>query len=169
MHVHTIEPDPTLDTPVIQQINEALLDASPYWTDSYDILMPAGEFVGYIEIPEDMFDIMIYIRGSQAGETIIHGGIHNTTGCCEVFNVHLIGARDILDSEDFIVSNLLLPIGALIFMLFCCTKYGWGFDNYIAEVNKGTGIKITPKLKWYFQIVVPILIVGILISGLIGL
>ena len=98
MHVHTIEPDPTLDTPVIQQINEALLDASPYWTDSYDILMPAGEFVGYIEIPEDMFDIMIYIRGSQTGETIIHGGIHNTTGCCEVFNVHLIGAGKELDA-----------------------------------------------------------------------
>ena len=84
-------------------------------------------------------------------------------------NVHIIGGRDILDSEDFIVSNLLLPLGSLCFTLFCCTKYGWGFDNYIAEVNKGKGMKISPKLKWYFQIVIPILVIGVLISGLIGL
>ena len=52
-------------------------------------------------------------------------------------NVHLIGGRDILDSEDFIVSNLLLPIGALVYTLFCVSRYGWGFDKYIAEVNEG--------------------------------
>lgn len=56
-------------------------------------------------------------------------------------DVHIIGARDVLDSEDFIVSNLLLPGGALVYLLFCVTKFGWGFDNYIAEVNKGSGLK----------------------------
>ena len=81
-------------------------------------------------------------------------------------NVHLIGGRDILDSEDFIVSNLLLPIGSLVYLLFCVTKWGWGFDKYLAEANRGKGLKLSPKLKPYFQWILPILILIILIQGL---
>ena len=82
-------------------------------------------------------------------------------------DMHFIGARDVLDSEDFIVSNLLLPGGALIYLLFCVTKWGWGFDRYLAEVNKGKGIKMPAFLKPYFQWVLPVLILVILIRGLI--
>ena len=82
-------------------------------------------------------------------------------------NLHLIGGRDVLDSEDFIVSNLLLPIGSLIYLLFCVTKWGWGFEKYCEEANTGNGIKISKKLKPYFQFILPILIVFILIQGLI--
>lgn len=82
-------------------------------------------------------------------------------------NLHLIGGRDVLDSEDFIVSNLLLPIGSLIYLLFCVTKWGWGFEKYCEEANTGDGIKISKKLKPYFQFILPILIVFILIQGLI--
>ena len=82
-------------------------------------------------------------------------------------NLHLIGGRDVLDSEDFIVSNLLLPIGSLIYLLFCVTKWGWGFEKYCEEANTGDGIKISRKLRPYFQFILPILIVFILIQGLI--
>ncbi|MBR6239044.1 MAG: sodium-dependent transporter [Lachnospiraceae bacterium] len=82
-------------------------------------------------------------------------------------DVHLIGARDILDSEDFVVSNLMLPIGALIFLLFCVTKYGWGADKYLEETNTGKGMKMSPKLIFYFKYFLPVLILVILISGLI--
>lgn len=82
-------------------------------------------------------------------------------------NVHLIGGRDVLDSEDFLVSNLLLPIGSLIYLLFCVTKWGFGFDKYIEEANTGSGLKISKKLKPYFQFILPILIVIILIQGLL--
>ncbi|MBR5360623.1 MAG: sodium-dependent transporter, partial [Lachnospiraceae bacterium] len=82
-------------------------------------------------------------------------------------NVHLIGARDILDSEDFVVSNLMLPIGALVFLLFCVTKYGWGAEKYLEETNTGEGMKMSPKLIFYFKFILPILILVILISGLI--
>lgn len=82
-------------------------------------------------------------------------------------NLHLIGGRDVLDSEDFIVSNLLLPIGSLIYLLFCVTKWGWGFEKYCEEANTGDGIKISKKLKPYFQFILPILIVFILVQGLI--
>ena len=82
-------------------------------------------------------------------------------------NLHLIGGRDVLDSEDFIVINLLLPIGSLIYLLFCVTKWGWGFEKYCEEANTGDGIKISRKLRPYFQFILPILIVFILIQGLI--
>ncbi len=82
-------------------------------------------------------------------------------------NVHLIGARDILDSEDFIVSNLLLPIGALIFVLFCVFKIGWGADKFFDEVNTGKGMKMSKKLLGYYRFILPILILVILISGLL--
>lgn len=81
-------------------------------------------------------------------------------------DLHLIGGRDILDSEDYLVSNLLLPLGSLVFLLFCVSKWGWGFDNYLAEVNEGKGLKISPLWKNYFRFVLPILILLILVQGL---
>lgn len=60
-------------------------------------------------------------------------------------DLHIIGGHDVLDSEDFIVSNLLPPCGSLVYLLFCVSKWGWGFDRYIAEVNKGEGLKLSPK------------------------
>ena len=82
-------------------------------------------------------------------------------------DIRLMKGMDILDSEDFLVSNLLLPGGSLVYLLFCTTKWGWGFDNYLAEANAGKGLKLSPKLKPYFQFVLPILILVILINGLI--
>lgn len=82
-------------------------------------------------------------------------------------DLHLIGGRDVLDSEDFLVSNLLLPIGSLIYLLFCVTRWGWGFDNYLKEANIGKGLKISKHLKLYFQFLLPVLILIILIQGLL--
>ena len=81
--------------------------------------------------------------------------------------IRIIGARGVLDSEDFIVSNLLLPGGSLIFLLFCVTKWGWNFDRYLAEVNTGAGMKLSPAFKPYFRYVLPFLILVILIQGLL--
>lgn len=72
----------------------------------------------------------------------------------------------VLDLEDFIVSNLLLPIGALIFLLFCVTKWGWGFDNYLNEANTGKGMKFPKALRGYVTFVIPCMIIVILILGL---
>ena len=82
-------------------------------------------------------------------------------------NLHPIGGRDILDSEDFLVSNLLLPLGSLVYLLFCVTKWGWGFDHYLEEANTGKGLKLGRFLKPYFQFVLPVLILIILIQGLL--
>ncbi len=82
-------------------------------------------------------------------------------------NLHLIGGRDVLDSEDFLVSNLLLPLGSLVYLLFCVSKWGWGFDHYLEEANTGKGLKLGRFLKPYFQFILPILILIILIQGLL--
>ena len=72
----------------------------------------------------------------------------------------------VLDIEDFLVSNLLLPLGSLVYLLFCVTKWGWGFDKYLAEANAGRGVKMPRALKPYFQFILPVLILVILIQGL---
>ncbi len=81
---------------------------------------------------------------------------------------HPIGGRDILDSEDFLVSNILLPLGSLVYLLFCVTRWGWGFKNYQAEANLGKGPKVASWMKWVFLCVLPIMILAIFIIGLIG-
>ena len=72
----------------------------------------------------------------------------------------------VLDIEDFLVSNLLLPLGSLAYLLFCVTKWGWGFDKYLEEANTGKGLKMPRALKPYFQFILPVLILVILIQGL---
>lgn len=81
--------------------------------------------------------------------------------------VRLIKGMDILDSEDFLVSNLLLPLGSLVYLLFCTTRWGWGFEGYLKETNTGTGMKMPKGLKNYFVFVVPVMILVILIQGLL--
>ncbi|MBQ8304560.1 MAG: sodium-dependent transporter [Clostridia bacterium] len=70
----------------------------------------------------------------------------------------------VLDLEDFIVSDLLLPIGSLVFLLFCVTKKGWGFDNFLNEVNTGKGIKLPKALYGYLKFVLPVIIIILAIS-----
>ena len=73
----------------------------------------------------------------------------------------------IMDLEDFIVSNLLLPIGSLLFVLFCVTRYGWGWKNFTEEANQGEGLKIPGWLRPYCTFVLPIMILVILVVGLV--
>ena len=74
-----------------------------------------------------------------------------------------------LDLWDFLVSNNLLPLGSLLFVVFCATKrYGWGWDNFVAEANAGKGLKVQNWMKPLFCYIVPALIVFIYIIGLIN-
>ena len=73
----------------------------------------------------------------------------------------------IMDLEDFIVSNLILPGGSLIFILFCTTRYGWGWDKFIAEANEGKGLKFAQWMRPYCTFVLPVIVGIILVMGLI--
>lgn len=74
----------------------------------------------------------------------------------------------ILDLEDFIVSNVILPIGSLCYLLFCVTRYGWGFDNYIKEANTGDGLKVPKWIRIYATFVLPVLLIFLIVQGWIG-
>ncbi len=76
-----------------------------------------------------------------------------------------IAGKGIMDIEDYAVSNILLPVGSLFYVLFCTTRYGWGWDKYFAEVNEGKGIKLPKYLKPYFKYVLPIIIVAVLVMS----
>ena len=73
----------------------------------------------------------------------------------------------VLDLEDFIVSNILLPGGSLIFVLFCVSRYGWGWDSFVNEANTGKGLKIKKWMRPYMTYVLPIIVAIILILGLV--
>ncbi|MBO5312360.1 MAG: sodium-dependent transporter [Clostridia bacterium] len=74
----------------------------------------------------------------------------------------------ILDLEDYIVSNILLPLGSLIVVIFCNYKIGWGFDSFQAEANTGKGAKIKGWMRVYFRYILPIIIGIILVYGIIS-
>ncbi len=82
---------------------------------------------------------------------------------------HPMGAEStILDLEDFMVSNVILPIGSLIYLLFCVTRYGWGFDKYLQEANTGEGLKIPKGIRIYVTYILPVLLILLILQGWLG-
>lgn len=72
----------------------------------------------------------------------------------------------VLDFEDFLVSNILLPLGSLVYLMFCVSKYGWGWDNFQAEANTGKGLKIQNWMRLYVTYVLPLIVLFIFAFGL---
>ena len=80
-------------------------------------------------------------------------------------NVKIMGLS-IMDFEDFVVNNILLPAGSLIFVLFCVSRYGWGWKNFVAEANTGDGPKVANWMRLYMTYAAPAVIIFIFIFGL---
>ncbi len=74
----------------------------------------------------------------------------------------------VLDLEDFAVSNVILPIGSLCYLLFCVSRFGWGFDKYLEEANIGEGLKIPKGLRFYMTYILPVLLLFLIVLGWIG-
>ncbi len=71
----------------------------------------------------------------------------------------------ILDLEDFIVSNMMLPVGSLVYLLFCVTRYGWGFDHYLKEANTGEGVRMPGGVRFYVTFILPVLLFFLTVKG----
>ena len=78
------------------------------------------------------------------------------------------GTSSVLDLEDFLVSNILLPIGSLLFVLFCVTRYGWGWDKFVAEANEGKGLKVAKWMRPYMTFVLPVFVLALFVFGMIN-
>ena len=71
----------------------------------------------------------------------------------------------ILDLEDFLVSNVILPIGSLCYLLFCVTRFGWGYDKYFKEANTGEGLKLPRWIRAYVTYILPVLLIFLILQG----
>ena len=136
------------------------------WGCLFFMFMTFASFSTVIAVFENIMSFAIDMFGWSRNKAALVNGVIiliASLPCVFGYNIwsdlNLIGGRDVLDSEDFIVSNLLLPIGSLVYLLFCVTKWGWGFEKYLDEANTGKGLNISKKLKPYFQF--------ILIQGLV--
>lgn len=92
--------------------------------------------------------------------------------CCLGFNllsfIQPLGeGSTIMDLEDFLVSNIILPLGSLVMILFCTTKKGWGWDNYIAEANTGKGLRLRKFLRGYMTYVLPAMVLVLFVIGIV--
>ena len=74
----------------------------------------------------------------------------------------------VLDLEDYIVSNILLPVGSLLFIFYCTRKMGWGWGNFYAEANTGKGIKVKRWMRGYFTYGLPLIVLVIFVYGVIS-
>lgn len=145
------------------------------WGSLFFLFMYFAALSTMVGVFENVVSFSIDIFGSQRIKAALIAGIVITLGsvpCALGFNVlkgfePLKPGTNIMDLEDFLVSNIILPVGSLICCLFCTTKYGWGFDKYLEEVNSGQGIKMSRKLSWYFKYVLPALITFLMIYGIV--
>ena len=144
------------------------------WGTLFFVFMVFASFSTVIAVFENLqANLMDNLGWSRKKASIINciAMLVLSTPCALGFNLLSganIGGKNILDMEDFVVSQVLLPLGSLVFLLFCVTKWGWGFDKYLKETNTGNGIKMAGWLKHYYRFIVPILIVVIFVVGIIG-
>jgi len=82
-------------------------------------------------------------------------------------HIQILGLS-IMDFEDFLVSSILLPIGSLMFVLFCVNRYGWSWKNFVAEANTGNGPKVANWMRLYMTYVLPVIVTAIFVIGLVS-
>ena len=145
------------------------------WGSLFFIFMSFAAFSTVLAVFENIIACTMDLTGWTRKKTCIIDGILMfilSLPCALGYNVWsafqpLGEGSAVLDLEDFIVSNLLLPIGSLIFILFCVTRYGWGWDNFIAEANEGKGIRVAKWMRGYMTFVLPVIVVVIFVMGLL--
>lgn len=84
----------------------------------------------------------------------------------DIISIGSLGS--VLDLEDYLVSNVILPAGALVFVLFCTSKLGWGWDNFVAEANTGKGLKVKRWMYYYMKFILPVLIAVLLVISILS-
>ena len=150
------------------------MEGGRLWGTLFFLFMTFASFSTVLAVFENLLAFAVDTFGISRKKASLIGCIAMlvlSMPCVLGFNVwgdlQLIGARGVQDSEDFLVSNLLLPIGAVVYLLFCVSRWGWGFENYLAEANTGKGPKLPRWLRPYFRYVLPLLIIVILVQGLL--
>ena len=151
------------------------LPAGRFWGSLFFLFMSFAAMTTVIAVFENIVSYAIDIlHWSRIKAVIVNAFVIAVLSipCALGFNVlsgiqPLGDGSGILDLEDFIVSNNLLPLGSMVFLIFCCSKNGWGWDNFIAEADEGEGIRFPRKLRFYITWILPAIVFAIFILGYI--
>ena len=143
------------------------------WGTLFFLFMTFACFSTVIAVFENLISFSIDMFNLSRTKAVIINAIIMLIGCLPcIFGFNILSGfsifgKGVLDIEDFIVSNLLLTVGAFLYSLFCSTKFGWGFDGYLNECNQGKGIKFPRFIKPYVKYILPVLVLIVFISGFI--
>jgi len=151
------------------------LPAGRFWGSLFFLFMSFAAMTTVIAVFENIVSYAIDIlHWSRIKAVIVNAfviavlSIPCTLGFNVLSGIQPLGeGSGILDLEDFIVSNNLLPLGSMVFLIFCCSKNGWGWDNFIAEADTGEGIRFPRKLRFYITWILPAIVFAIFILGYI--
>ena len=146
-----------------------------FWGSLFFIFMMFACYSTVLAVCENILACMRDLTGWSRRKTAWICGIGMvilTLPCALGFNVlsnvHPLGGNSgIMDLEDFIVSNILLPLGSLCFVLFCTRKSGWGWSNYMKEVNSGRGLRMPNIMRFYCTWILPLIILSVFVLGII--
>lgn len=145
------------------------------WGSLFFVFMSFAAFSTVLGVFENIVSCTMDLSGWSRKKACLFNGILMlllSMPCVLGFNVlskfqPLGPGTGVLDLEDFVVSNLLLPLGSLIFIFFCTSRYGWGWKDFTKEANTGKGLKVQRWMRGYMCYVLPILVAVILVLGLI--
>lgn len=143
------------------------------WGALFFIFMAFAALSTVIAVFQNIVSFATDLTGCSVKKSVIYNFIAIillSIPCVLGFNVwkefQPLGAGStIQDLEDFIVSNNLLPIGSLVYLLFCTSRYGWGFDNFMNEANAGVGLKFPKWARVYVSYILPLIILGVFLQG----
>ncbi len=151
------------------------MPAGQVWGSLFFVFMSFAALSTVIAVFENIISFGMDLWGWSRKKTVLVNGILIAVlsipcvlGFNVLSNITPFGpGSTIQDLEDFIVSSNLLPLGSLVYVLFCITRYGWGWDNFIQEVDSGKGIEFPKKLRFYLTWILPVIIVVIFVMGYI--
>lgn len=146
-----------------------------FWGTLFFVFMSVAALTTVITVIENIISYSMDVwKWSRRKSTVVNGVALTllTLPCVLGFNV-LSGIQPLgkgstlMDLEDFILSNNLLSIGAITFMLFCCHKFGWGWDKFMAETDAGRGVKFPRFLRFYLTWILPLVVALVFVQGYI--
>ena len=146
------------------------------WGSLFFVFMTFAALSTVFAVIENIISCSMEMFGLSRKKSCIINGILLfvlSVPCALGFNVlsgfqPLGEGTNIMDLEDFIVSNVILPLGSVVFVLFGVTRYGFGWDKFRAEANEGKGLKLPGFMKWYYLFVLPVIIFAIFVVGIIN-
>lgn len=146
-----------------------------FWGSLFFVFMTFAAFSTIIAVFENIIACTMDMTGWSRKKTCLVNAVALfvlSMPCVLGYNVWssfmpLGEGSTVLDLEDFIVSNILLPVGSLIIVLFCTLRYGWGWKNFVAEANEGKGLKVANWMRGYMTFVLPIIVLIIFFMGIL--